>query len=438
MHLFEYQQTKRYFAQLAEGFEEPAAAELTTLGATHIDPGFRGLHFSADSAALYRINYQSRLVTRVLAPLVSFRCRDREDLYRAGNGVDWAAFFDVDRTFAVMANVSGHPNLTHSKFAALCLKDAVADAFRKRLGRRPNVDRENPDIWLNVYIENQRAIISIDTSGGSLHRRGYRRESVEAPLQETLAAAVMALSGWQGEKPLYDPMCGSGTIALEAALLATGTAPLLFRAKGGFGFEHLRDFNAPLWESLRAEARAERHPPTAKIFLSDLDPDFVDLARRIAACAGLEKVMTAEVKDFFRTTKPADRGLLIMNVPYGLRLGACRGIPTEQPRGEKKPEMRRFEGEYRESSTEKQRNGRLFTARGATEIFPDRLLGASEVGPDFLAALGDHLKAAFSGWRCGILVPASAPLKAVGLKPNLQAAFQNGLIPVKLLVYDIY
>jgi len=205
MHRFQYQETQRYFAQLAEGFEEPAARELTAIGATDIQPAFRGLHFKADRPTLYRANYQARLVTRILAPWCRFAARTATICNREALAIDWPALFPVDRTFGIFANVTGNRNLTHSKFAALCLKDAVADGFRQSCGRRPDVDRDDPDIWLNLYIENEQATISLDTSGGSLHRRGYRRESVAAPMQETLAAAMVALSGWQGEKPLYDP-----------------------------------------------------------------------------------------------------------------------------------------------------------------------------------------------------------------------------------------
>ena len=168
--------------------------------------------------SLYRINYQARFITRVLAPLMSFPCRDRDDLYRVGSAIDWAQIFSVDQTFGIFSNVSGNEQITHSNFASLCLKDAVADHFRGKCGRRPDVDRTDPDIWLNLHIEKTHGTISIDTSGGSLHRRGYRSETIAAPMQEILAAAMVALSGWQGEKPLYDPMCGSATLLCEAMM----------------------------------------------------------------------------------------------------------------------------------------------------------------------------------------------------------------------------
>jgi putative N6-adenine-specific DNA methylase len=326
MPLMEYQQTRRYFAQLAEGFEEPAAAELASLGATHLEPAFRGLHFTADPAVLYRVNYQARLVTRVLAPLISFRCRDREDLYRAAGGVQWPSFFDVDQTFAVFANVAGHSKLTHSKFAALCLKDAVADAFRMRLGRRPNVDRENPDIWLNVYIEKERATISLDTSGGSLHRRGYRRETVEAPLAETLAAAVVRLSGWQGEKPLVDPMCGSGTLLCEALMHACDVPSGFLRPR--FGFQALPDFDPAVWAAVKQAADARIRPlPQGLISGSDIDPAAVRAARincrMLPAGEGIG-ISRSDMHDL----PDLENRLIVCNPPYGIRLKQPASLET--------------------------------------------------------------------------------------------------------------
>ena len=165
---FNYQKTGRYVAQSAGGFEAVAAAELERLGARDLRQGFRGIHFSAEPAGLYQINYKARLVTRVLAPLLTFECRDRQDLYRAGKTIDWRAVFSVRDTFGIFANVSGNDSLRHSKFAALCLKDAIADFFTGRLGKRPDADGKNPDVWLNLHIEKNRGIISLDTSGGCL------------------------------------------------------------------------------------------------------------------------------------------------------------------------------------------------------------------------------------------------------------------------------
>ncbi|MBI5551939.1 MAG: class I SAM-dependent RNA methyltransferase [Desulfobacterales bacterium] len=318
MHPLQYQQTQRYFAQTAEGFEAPATQELAALGATAIETGFRGLHFSADPATLYRVNYQARLLTRVLAPLAVFRCKNRDDLYREARRIDWPGLFSVEHTFAVLANVNANPGLTHSKFAALCLKDAVADAFRERGGRRPDVDRDNPDIWLNLYIEKESATISLDTSGGSLHRRGYRRESVAAPMQETLAAAMVAASGWHGHKPLYDPMCGGGTLLCEA-LMHLGAIPAGYlRAK--FGFQFMPDFDAQQWRRVKGAADAGIRAPEAGLIAgSDIDGAAVKAARsNCRTLPGGEAIQVIQAD--LHALPDLENRVILCNPPYGIRL----------------------------------------------------------------------------------------------------------------------
>jgi putative N6-adenine-specific DNA methylase len=318
MQPFQYQQTQRYFAQLAEGFEEPATRELTALGATAVETAFRGVHFKADHATLYRVNYQARLVTRVLAPLVSFRCKDRDALYREARGIDWSALFSVDQTFGIFANVSGNPNLTHSNFAALCLKDAVADGFRRSCGRRPNVHREDPDIWINLFIEKESATISLDTSGGSLHRRGYRRQSVEAPMQETLAAAIVAMSGWQGQKPLYDPMCGSGTLLCEALMHLCAIPAGYLRPK--FGFSFLPDFDAAHWQRVkRAADDAIRPLPPAMIAGSDIDGQAVKAAQSNCRLLPGGQEISLSLADL-NALPDLENRVILCNPPYGIRM----------------------------------------------------------------------------------------------------------------------
>jgi putative N6-adenine-specific DNA methylase len=316
--VFEYQKTRRYFAQAAGGFEDLVAKELAALGATQIQGGFRGLHFQADPAVLYHINYSARLVSRILAPLVSFRCRGREDLYRAGRTVDWGALFSLDDTFGIFANVSGNEALRHSKFAALCLKDAVADAFRRRTGRRPDVDPVDPAVWLNLFIAREKATISLDTSGGSLHRRGYRRASVEAPMQETLAAAMVALSGWRGERPLHDPMCGAGTLLCEA-MMAVCRIPAGY-LKPGFGFTFLPDFKSSVWDRVK-RAADEKILPLSEGLISggDIDRSAVKAAR--INCSRLPgggniRILQRDYSDI----PGLENQTILCNPPYGIRM----------------------------------------------------------------------------------------------------------------------
>ena len=233
--MFLYQQNKTYFAQVADGLQEAAQQELESLGASQVKPAYRGFHFCADARILYRINYQARLVSRILAPLAAFTCEDRNALYRASKAVAWTTIFNLRQTFGVFANVSGNRQLRHSKFAALVLKDAVADHFREHSGYRPDVEKNNPDVWIHLHLEKHRATISLDTSGGSLHKRGYRELSVAAPMKETLAAAMVTFSGWTGDRPLYDPMCGSGHLALRSLDGRLSNPGRLF--KTGFWFQ---------------------------------------------------------------------------------------------------------------------------------------------------------------------------------------------------------
>ncbi len=323
--MFEYQRTNRFFAQTQEEIGELGAKELGELGAQNIKPGFRGIFFEADKAGLYRINYASRLISRVLAPLTSFRCHNTDYLYRKAKEISWEDFFNPRQTFAVFSSVS-HSSIKHSQYASLRLKDAIADYFLEKFGQRPSVQRIEPDVWINLHIENNRAVISFDTSGGSLHRRGYRDETVEAPMQEIVAAAIIRLSGWDGSKPLYDPMCGSGTLLIEA-LMAYGRVPSgLFRKR--FGFEFMPDFDAALWQGVRKETLgAVRDVPQDLIEGSDVSPEAVATARKNARTLPQGERISLKVMDFRAIEDLAER-VIITNPPYGIRLGKDQNLAS--------------------------------------------------------------------------------------------------------------
>lgn len=324
--MYSYQKTNQYFAQIPGGLETIAIEELKRLGASQIRPGIRGAHFSADRMTLYRINYQARLVTRVLAPLMSFPCRDRDDLYRVGSAIQWEQMFSVDQTFGIFSNVSGNQHITHSNFASLCLKDAVADHFREKCGRRPNVDRSDPDIWINLHIDKTHGAISIDTSGGSLHRRGYRCETVAAPMQEILAAAIVELSGWQGETPLYDPMCGSATLLCEA-MMKYCRIPSGYLKKN-FGFRFLPDFDDALWSRVKqAVDDAVRPLPPGLVAGSDIDRMAVKAARENCAMLPGGKEVDIRLMDF-KDIERLENRILLCNPPYGIRLRQEEGLES--------------------------------------------------------------------------------------------------------------
>ena len=238
--MFSYQKSGRYFAQVAQGLEDMGRKELQKLGAQEIKSAFKGFYFSADKATLYRLNYCSRFLSRILAPLIRFDCHSDKYLYKTASKINWQSLIELKNTFAVRANVS-HSKITHSQFAALRLKDAIVDAFRKNTGKRPNVDTREPDILFNLHIQNNKATIYLDTSGASLHRRAYRQKSIAAPMQEIVAAAIISLSGWNGSRPLLDPMCGSGTLLCEAMMHYCRIPAGFLRNK--FGFTALPDFD---------------------------------------------------------------------------------------------------------------------------------------------------------------------------------------------------
>ena len=321
--VYTYQENRCYFAQIAEGLEDLAKGELLRLGASKIQAGFRGLYFCADKEALYRVNYQSRLIQKIIAPLELLDCHSTKYLYRRAKAIDWTEFLSLSKTFAIVSNVS-NSHIRHSKYAALCLKDAIADFFRESVGKRPNVDTKTPDVWLNLYIHNNRAIIGLEVSGGSLHKRGYRVVGHEAPIQETVAAAMLELSEWDGERPLYDPMCGSGTLLCEAVMRYCRIPSGYFRKQ--FGFESLPDFDAKVWKAVKAEADSQiRALPAGLIGGSDISVKALE-----AAAANLGQLdQGAEVKlkaIDFRDIKALENTVIISNPPHGLRLQKKEGM----------------------------------------------------------------------------------------------------------------
>jgi 23S rRNA (guanine2445-N2)-methyltransferase len=376
-----YQASGRYFALAAGKLERLAAQELRTLGASNISDAYRGVHFEADPATLYRINYRSRLLTRVLAPLSEFDCHSDRYLYSQARKIDWSEILSVEKTFAVFATVS-NSKIRHSQFAARRLKDAIVDQFRDQTGDRPSVRTPHPDVWLNLHIHANHATISVDTSGGSLHRRGYRASSVDAPIQETVAAAALQLAEWDGATPLLDPMCGSGTILAEALMVAARIPAGYFR--GHFGFEHLPDFESGIWGRIREETDAQiRTVPEGLIRGSDVDARAVEAAK-----ANLERLpggdaVAIERRDF-RSIRGVNSGTILTNPPYGVRLGT------------------------------------------------------SEAARALIREFGDWMKQECSGATAFIYAGEPALLKSVGLRTTWKKALVNGAMEGRLARYDLY
>ena len=321
MFTYQYQKNQRFFAQIANGLEELGAKELLQLGAADVAPAYRGLYFCADPGALYRINYMTRLITRVLAPLLTFDCHSDRYLYRTARSLPWTDLLALDKTFAVFANVA-NSYIRHSQYAALRLKDAIVDQFRETCDARPAIDPIHPDLWINLHIDNNKATIGLDASGGSLHRRGYRQASVAAPIQETVAAAILQFSGWRGERPLYDPMCGSGTLLAEALMHVCDIPAGYLRPH--FGFEYLPDFDAALWKTVKRECNSRiRTLPHGLIGGSDLDDAAVEAAKTNCQTLPGGKQVTLLTRPFQQIESLTDTTILC-NPPYGRRLNTVQ------------------------------------------------------------------------------------------------------------------
>ncbi|EMF8479479.1 bifunctional 23S rRNA (guanine(2069)-N(7))-methyltransferase RlmK/23S rRNA (guanine(2445)-N(2))-methyltransferase RlmL [Morganella morganii] len=313
-----------YFASTARGLEELLKNELATLGAEDLSITQGGVHFRAQPRTMYTCLMWSRLASRILLPLNEFNVYSDMDLYLAVQSVDWPSVFSADKTFAVHFNGT-NDEIRNSQYGALKVKDAIVDSFTRKTGTRPDVAKQQPDIRINVYLNKEKASLAIDLSGDSLHIRGYRELAGQAPLKENLAAAIILRSGWQKETPMMDPMCGSGTLLIEAAMIASDCAPGLNRHH--WGFEAWGGHDKAVWESVRAEARERANAglvsATARFFGSDTDKRVLDMARANARRAGVDKLISFQQKDATKLENPlpdGPKGTIISNPPYGERL----------------------------------------------------------------------------------------------------------------------
>jgi putative N6-adenine-specific DNA methylase len=369
------------FAAVPRGAEELAASELVNLGISDAKPGKGGVSFRTDRAGLYRANLWLRTASRVLVQLAQFPCSSPAELYAGVHTIAWQELITPDMTLAVDCSLRDSA-LTHSGFVALKTKDAVVDRIRESCGRRPNVDTALPDVRINVHLHKNICTISLDSSGDSLDRRGYRLERNEAPLRETLAATVIALTGWDGSIPLADPMCGSGTIPIEAALLAAHIPPGLQRR---FGFQHWLDYDDLLWNNMCTGAEVGiRRLPVGLISGYDLDSKALLLAGRNCSKAGLEgqvHFFHAALQEF---RPEGDKGVVILNPPYGKRLGEDDDL---------------------------------------RELY---------------CQIGDVMKKYCRGWTGYVLTGNLELAKYIGLKASRRYVLFNGAIECRLLKYDLY
>lgn len=352
------------FVSCAQCLEPLLAHELQQLGFSQVDQGFRGVYVrNVEFEAIYRINYLSRLAGRVLMPLTGFRCYEAKSLYGGIIKIDWMSYISRGKTFAIDANVS-HPHLKNSLFAAQIAKDAICDQFRNRTGSRPDVDVKDPDVQLNLFIHDQWAIMSIDTSGKPLSKRGYRLETVEAPIQETLAAAFLKIANYQGTEILCDPCCGSGTILIEAALMASNTPPGYLRKQ--WGFFHMPQFSQADWLKVKAEADSKRKDlPPHHLFGCDVNKQAVHATKVNLRASGFYSAVELANCDFRDYSPPILPNLVITNPPHGRRLDDV---------GHLKPLYRAL-GDFLKRKTAKPSKGFVFT--GSPELSKEVGLAAS-------------------------------------------------------------
>lgn len=313
-------ETFEMVAKTFQGLEEVLAEELRNLGAYNVEPGRRMVAFEGDLAMLYKANLCCRTALRILKPIYKFTATDTDTLYDAVKEFDWSSVLSIDKTFSI-DTVAYSDEFTHSQFVTYRVKDAIVDWFRDRYGsdKRPGVRLQDADVMINVHIAGDRVTLSLDSSGESLHKRGYRVAQTEAPINEVLAAGIILRSGWRGDCPLVDPMCGSGTFLVEAALIAANINPGIYRKS--FAFENWKNFDVELFDSLYNDDSGEREF-NYKIYGADISPKAVDIASRNIKSAGVARYIDLQVKPLSQwISAPAD-GVLITNPPYGERISA--------------------------------------------------------------------------------------------------------------------
>ncbi|MCH4148839.1 MAG: THUMP domain-containing protein [Prevotella sp.] len=313
------------------GLEPVLAKELTQLGANNIQIGRRVVSFTGDKEMMYRANFQLHTAIRILKPIKHFKARSAEDVYEEVKKVDWSLYILDGKTFSVDSVVYSE-EFRNSRFVTYKVKDAIVDQFREKTGSRPNISVSNPDIRLHIHISDDDATLCLDSSGESLHRRGYRQESVEAPLNEVLAAGMILMTGWHGECDFIDPMCGSGTILVEAALIARNISPGVFRKE--YAFEKWPDFDQDLFDTIYNDDSQEREF-VHHIYGYDIDMKAVNTARLNIKAAGMSQNVIVEQQDFKDFQCPANKSILVMNPPYGERISTPNLLETYKMIGER-------------------------------------------------------------------------------------------------------
>lgn len=367
-------------AKTMAGLEDVLAEELIALGANNVEIGKRMVSFDGNQALLYRANVCCRTALRILKPIHTFKARTTDEIYKEVKKMPWFDYLTPESTFAIDA-ITFSDYFNHSKFVAYRVKDAIADYFTQRTGNRPSVDVQNPDLLINFHVAHDKCTLSFDSSGESLHKRGYRTGQTEAPLNEVLAAGMILKTGWRGESDFVDPMCGSGTLLIEAALIARNIWPGIYRKS--FAFEKWKDFDADLFDEIYNDDSAERDF-NYKIYGSDIDLKAIQIARDNVKSAGMAGCIELKAMDFAKYDKaPAERGILITNPPYGERLR------------------------------------------------PEHL-------DELYSMIGERFKHVFAGYQAWVLSYKKECFDKIGLKPSKKIQLVNGSLQCEFRRYDIF
>lgn len=313
------------------GLENILAQELSELGANNVEKGRRMVAFTGDKEMMYRANFSLRTAIRILKPIKHFRAKSADQVYDEIKKIDWSEYIGEGKTFTVDSVVYSD-EFSNSRFVTYKVKDAIVDQFRERIGKRPNISVADPDVRLNIHIAEDRATVSLDSSGESLHRRGYRQETVEAPLNEVLAAGMIMMTGWKGETDFIDPMCGSGTLPIEAALIARNIAPGVFRKQ--YAFEKWEDFDADLFDQIYNDDSRERDFEH-HVYGYDVDFKAVNMSLVNVKAAGLAADITIEQQDFKDFKGHDGKAIIVTNPPYGERISTPNLLETYRMIGER-------------------------------------------------------------------------------------------------------
>ena len=365
-------------AKTFAGLENILADEIKALGGESVSVERRAVSFVGDQALMYKANFHLRTALKILKPIAEFEVTNRDELYDHAKKIAWNKYLALGKSFAIDSTVQSEM-FVNTMYASLKVKDAIVDQFREATGKRPSVNPENPDVRINIYLMGNHCILSLDSSGESLHKRGYRVGQGDAPINEVLAAGMILLTGWHGEKDFIDPMCGSGTLLIEAALIAKGIPPGMYRKS--FGFELWPDFNEALFtEICNGDYEKENG---CKIIGSDISIKDIAIARANIKSASLSKVIDLETADFIKLEAPSSSGIIITNPPYGERM---------------KPQS-------------------------IIELY---------------AAIGNTLKNRFTGYEAWIISSSLDGLKSVGLKPAKKIDLFNGALACSYRCYELF